>query len=128
VTTDTLREAAEDALAPCPFCGGEPYVSCNRGYVCRDVDCSDHTHWLNCEKCYSEGPTVRYRNEAISAWNTRAARDAWEPVTDRISCPDGKTIDADEIAITIGRGDTALMTAQLPGNVQLCQWVEWRQS
>lgn len=48
-------------LVPCPFCGGEAFVS-GQG----------NRKWVECDKCWIEGPTMENSRAARLAWNTRA--------------------------------------------------------
>lgn len=48
-------------LVPCPFCGGETFVS-GQG----------NRKWVECDKCWIEGPTMENSRAARLAWNTRA--------------------------------------------------------
>ena len=51
-------------LLACPFCGwGKPFI----------FDTGDDPFWVECPDCYAEGPTEDTADEAIKAWNTRAA-------------------------------------------------------
>lgn len=80
----TLRTAAEQALKPCPFCGSEPYS-------CRHLS---YSNWGVTCPCGATGPTKNagYRplreaeilahNEAVAAWNERAALAAEQPQPD----------------------------------------------
>lgn len=59
-------------ILPCPFCGGDPFVS----------ESDDGTpRWISCLRCESDGPTIGYRfdgtaDEArqivVKAWNQRS--------------------------------------------------------
>ena len=71
----TLRAAVEQALKPCPFCGSEPYS-------CRHLS---YSNWGVTCLCGATGPTknagyrplreaeIRAHNDAVAAWNERAA-------------------------------------------------------
>lgn len=52
----------EEALLPCPFCGGEAETIWNYTENCLETKCS------NCSTYFREGND---REEAIKAWNTR---------------------------------------------------------
>ena len=53
-------------LKPCPFCGGS-------------AQCTNPTTWqVWCAKCGAIGPWKITREEAIEAWNRRAAKEAAE--------------------------------------------------
>ncbi len=62
--TDTGNKALE--LKPCPFCGGKPYLQANG----RD----QKPYWeVVCDNaCDFTGPAKWEKDEAVSAWNTRA--------------------------------------------------------
>lgn len=74
------RDAMTD-LKPCPFCGGKPYDCQHLTYSNWGVGCS----------CGARGPTfnagyrpmrdaeIRAHDDAIAAWNTRAALAAEQP-------------------------------------------------
>ena len=63
----------DDALLPCPFCGGDENIICRTDYDDRDayaVSCRYHN-------CHGAIFTLGYgyfatKEEAIAAWNTRA--------------------------------------------------------
>ena len=63
----------DDALLPCPFCGGDKNIICRTDYDGRDayaVSCRYH-------ECHGSIFTLGYgyfadKAEAIAAWNTRA--------------------------------------------------------
>ena len=76
--TNQSRSAADlikrdDALLPCPFCGGDENIICRTDYDDRDayaVSCRYHN-------CHGAIFTLGYgyfatKEEAIAAWNTRA--------------------------------------------------------
>ena len=79
--SNDIRKAAEQALRPCPFCGGEPYS-------CRHLS---YSNWGVTCQCGATGPTknagyrplrdaeIRAHNEAVEAWNQRAALAAEQP-------------------------------------------------
>lgn len=66
-------------LLPCPFCGGE--AECDETYPDSD---HDNTHHVSClfDGCagniYQPNETTWGREEAITAWNTRAPQ--WQPM------------------------------------------------
>lgn len=50
-----------DNIKPCPFCGSEDIVVCDKGDA-----------WsLYCWDCGAIGPTEKHRSDAIDAWNHR---------------------------------------------------------
>ena len=55
------RLTEKGVLLGCPFCGGEAFVS-GQG----------DRKWVECDKCWIEGPTMKNSYEARLAWNTRA--------------------------------------------------------
>lgn len=58
------ENARPDALLPCPFCGKEDGVSCQR----------DILHFVSCAECGCHGPHYSTGSrQAIAAWNRRAA-------------------------------------------------------
>ena len=79
--SNDIRKAAEQALRPCPFCGGEPYS-------CRHLS---YSNWGVTCQCGATGPTknagyrplreaeIRAHNDAVAAWNERAALAAEQP-------------------------------------------------
>lgn len=71
-----------DELKPCPFCGSDnaPHVTdCIETMVCHNIaECEDETlFWVTCSVlrggCGAEAGYVRDKDDAISAWNARAA-------------------------------------------------------
>ena len=50
-------------LKPCPFCGGRKFSK---------FGWSDQ-YWITCTGCETEGPSGETPDEAIEAWNRRAA-------------------------------------------------------
>lgn len=65
MTPPTTQEAG---LKPCPFCGGDTIHT-------RIIETTDPTSpyvYHECDRCQVE-TTARDRDEAIEAWNTRAA-------------------------------------------------------
>lgn len=55
------RLTEKGVLLACPFCGGEAFVS-GQG----------NRKWVECDKCWVEGPTMGNSYDARLAWNTRA--------------------------------------------------------
>jgi len=55
-----------EALKPCPFCGSD------------DVTAGFGVKYAECNTCDAFGPTAAYPDNAIGAWNTRAALAAME--------------------------------------------------
>ena len=68
--TDTQKNAAVEALKPCPFCGATANVSIDRA--------SSHSFDITCWDCragtgISFGPEANSVEAAIAAWNQRAS-------------------------------------------------------
>jgi Lar family restriction alleviation protein len=62
-----------EELKNCPFCDGvEP-----------EIDDQTNLYWVSCWHCSTEGPAKESRQEAIEAWNTRAAPSQPEGAEDR---------------------------------------------
>ena len=57
----------DDALLPCPFCGGKTTVYWGSN-ECTDADC----YQAVCDSCGIKGKDYESSEEAIAAWNTRA--------------------------------------------------------
>lgn len=58
----------DDALLPCPFCGGKAYM------VDAEIDGREH-YIAKCGTCYSTSGVMQLsRPEAVAAWNRRAER------------------------------------------------------
>jgi Lar family restriction alleviation protein len=60
----TTTQAEERELLPCPFCGGDA-----------QTDFIEHifSYLIECYVCDAQGPICETKEEAIAAWNTRAA-------------------------------------------------------
>lgn len=62
-------------LMPCPFCGGEANIKS----ISYEGDPTRSDWWVSCQVCRVERPStkkseiVHSREEAIAAWNRRAA-------------------------------------------------------
>jgi Lar family restriction alleviation protein len=74
-TEDVMRQ--ELSLSSCPFCGAAPQVCRSKGYA-----------FVQCGKCYAEGPVAREdADHAAAAWNRRtqqaAVSTASQPGTER---------------------------------------------
>ena len=77
--TDLIKP--NDALEPCPFCGGEKVTTWF------DSEQGDKWGYASCDGCAARGPDVRtnwdrepdapWHSEAIAAWNTRADIQRW---------------------------------------------------
>lgn len=65
--TPEHQQAEREALLPCPFCNGNPYLDQNEGYVWWQVVCTS---------CGSSGMEHGKKSEAIAAWNRRAGERA----------------------------------------------------
>ena len=52
-------EVVEEALKPCPFCGGEA------------IWVTGKKNWIGCKKCRTNGRLHKSHQEAIEAWNKR---------------------------------------------------------
>ncbi len=52
-------EVVEEALKPCPFCGGEAIWR------------TGTKNWIECKKCRTNGRLHKSHQEAIDAWNKR---------------------------------------------------------
>lgn len=52
---------AQDELKPCPFCGGEAYIS----------DDSDAMYMVHCYECKAELGYFKSGDEAVKKWNRR---------------------------------------------------------
>ena len=52
-------EVVEEALKPCPFCGGEAIWR------------TGTKNWIECKKCRTNGRLRKSHQEAIDAWNKR---------------------------------------------------------
>ena len=70
----------DDALLPCPFCGGEPYIGGDEAQLwfagCCDCHCMVGEGY---DRDAMPDNMLRSKEEAIAAWNSRAghaARDA----------------------------------------------------
>ena len=72
--TMTNQSDAERLLA-CPFCGGKAYQ-----------DKVEHRSlfWVACQDCGIDGKIKNSADEAITAWNTRAAPDAPQPASQAV--------------------------------------------
>lgn len=82
-TEDVMRQ--ELSLSVCPFCGAEPQVCRSKGYA-----------FVQCGKCYAEGPVAREdADHAAAAWNRRTSQaalpDASQPGTSAASAPSKST-------------------------------------
>lgn len=66
-TSPALAEAMElhDAISNCPFCGSEGGILEDGGY--------NGKGFVRCWTCWSAGPEADSKQEAVTAWNTRAA-------------------------------------------------------
>ena len=54
-------------LRPCPFCGDDEFL------ILANTLLGDHSYWgVECG-CHVYGPKAILREDAIAAWNTRAA-------------------------------------------------------
>lgn len=51
-------------LLPCPFCGGEAFVS---------EDNSGTARWVSCGDCECDGPVCSGLQQVVAAWNSRTA-------------------------------------------------------
>lgn len=58
----TEAKAAAERLEPCPFCESRA-LTVEGGLA----------FYVNCNSCDADGPLVNTQNEAIAAWNRRAA-------------------------------------------------------
>lgn len=64
-----MDEQARDALLPCPFCGGKAHLH----------DAAKNPageSWVSCQSCQASSILRSNEQAAISAWNTRKAREA----------------------------------------------------
>lgn len=52
-----------EELIKCPFCGGEAEINGSNG-----------TYWIDCNKCRAETGLSNTEAEAIAAWNRRVER------------------------------------------------------
>jgi len=59
-----VGEIMTKKLKQCPFCGGE-------GKIIDKKDFRETAHQVQCQKCYSITDLYSYREDAITAWNTR---------------------------------------------------------
>lgn len=62
--TTTDRPTREDALLPCPFCGGKP----EKNQVVGSNYVPTH-YWVSCSDCSLQ---AKNKDESIRKWNTRA--------------------------------------------------------
>jgi Lar family restriction alleviation protein len=53
---------SNEALKPCPFCGGKPINT---------RDTTFDKYWVFCSVCFASGPHMKTKEEAIAAWNKR---------------------------------------------------------
>ena len=58
-----------DKLLPCPFCGADGKM----------VSVDSRSWWVECRGCEVEGRSQHFENDAIDAWNRRAANAAPDP-------------------------------------------------
>ena len=88
-TPAQMREAA--ALLPCPFCGGEAYLSEDASH--------SRAYFIGCnvEDCFGEIHWEQTKAAAIANWNRRAAPTAQEAAKVRV-----KAAIADQISEGIG--------------------------
>ena len=65
-----------EQIKPCPFCGSQPTILTEENTACWYVECD----------CEAQGPHESTSEQAITAWNTRAAMQAdAAPVVARVS-------------------------------------------
>ena len=64
----------DDALKPCPFCGGEARLLewPDIGFVPEGEEPEPSTWFVDCSGCEGGHPPRYDREEAIAAWNRRA--------------------------------------------------------
>ncbi len=88
-TPAQMREAA--ALLPCPFCGGEAYLSEDASH--------SRAYFIGCnvEDCFGEIHWEQTKAEAIAAWNRRATPTVQEAAKVRV-----KAAIAEQISEGIG--------------------------
>ena len=113
---------------PCPFCGGavktkqDDYGREWIAYCEHTLECGEERWWEPTEA------------EALAAWNRRAPAAQPQPARGQphVNVPwhpvdailwDGKSLYADDLAVTIGEGDTALATFVWPqeGDYAVCK-------
>ena len=69
------KQARDEALKPCPFCGGDARIDNTHMTKCFDRP-AGRLYWAVCETCDDVcGNNSDSFKEAIAAWNTRAAQD-----------------------------------------------------
>jgi hypothetical protein len=105
-----LREAAQQALEACPFCGNEPSFSGNASdwkdesrYVELSLGCcvsmTEQIGWRRARDMTHEAKTAELQNRLRLKWNTRAALAQQEP---RNQC--GETCERAKLCAVCARG------------------------
>lgn len=103
------QQRARD-LKPCPFCGGEA-----THIVWGDPD----YHWAGCEACDLGMDYFRNENDALEAWNRRAARRAAPEV---IRIPAGDGLDPITLYVDDAGNGSGHLTITCYADAWTCYW------
>lgn len=61
-----MKIKAEIEVMPCPFCGNDDNLSL-------DSDYDEHApeYFVQCQRCWAQGPEDFVEKDAVEKWNTR---------------------------------------------------------